>query len=264
MFRGENVDYLVRSSALDLIVDGLRVGIFSVDDLRAASKLADAGGAGYGGGMLESLGEQNIPFKDGDWICEVCGNLNFARRTECHRDSCKAPRPSRGEQYKQRNSGSGPGSIPKISNVDSRPGDWNCKKCGNLNFSFRTECNRSTCKEPRSYRDEGSMDRSGGTGDEGSRPKVRDGDWICEKCGYMNFARRTECNQCKAPRSGLSQSGGSTRTGGYGQARGGDWVCDKCNYMNFARRTECNECKAPRADCIEVSTGSGLYDPYRN
>lgn len=280
MFLERNVDKLVRSSALDLIVHGLRVGIFSVEDLKTASQLVEAvpGGPGYGGGMRASPEEQNTQFREGDWICEVCGNLNFARRTECHKDSCKAPRPSprpsRGGQFNQRSSDMGPGALPQGSNADARPGDWNCLKCGNLNFAFRTECNRSTCKEPRSSRDEGSMNRGGSIG-AGGYGQARDGDWNCAKCGYMNFARRTECNQCNAPRSGPAKGGLQSRTGGnqrrggptnggYGQARAGDWVCDKCNYMNFARRTECNECKAPRSDVVEGSSGGGLYDPYRN
>ena len=28
----------------------------------------------------------------------------------------------------------------------------------------------------------------------------RKGDWDCEECGNMNFAKRTRCNKCSAPR----------------------------------------------------------------
>lgn len=28
-------------------------------------------------------------------------------------------------------------------------GDWTCRDCGNVNFSFRTVCNRSHCGAPR-------------------------------------------------------------------------------------------------------------------
>lgn len=28
-------------------------------------------------------------------------------------------------------------------------GDWTCPKCGNMNFGFRTVCNRGKCGAPR-------------------------------------------------------------------------------------------------------------------
>lgn len=252
MYWETNVDNLVRPSSLDLVVDALHLGVFSVDDLIEATRRADSGGAGYGGGLKAERGNQNVQFKDGDWICEKCGNLNFARRTECHSDNCKAPRPSRGASQRGRGRGSGSGQ--------SRPGDWNCAKCGNLNFAFRNECHRDSCKEPRSSRDEGSMNGSAGV-NAGGFAQVQDGDWTCDKCEYVNFARRTECNQCKAPRSGGSMRSARNSARGYGPARGGDWNC-MCGYVNFARRTECNECKAPRTDGTEGSTRGGLFNPY--
>lgn len=36
--------------------------------------------------------------------------------------------------------------------------------------------------------------RSGGGG------SVRDGDWVCLGCGNVNYARRSVCNRCAAPR----------------------------------------------------------------
>jgi len=285
MFRARNVDAYVRSSALDLIVAALQMGIFSVKDLMQASRLADTGGPGFeGGGMggTSTPPEQNVQFKDGDWICDECGNLNFARRTECHRENCKAPRPSRGGpsswrggsrggQFTWRGSGrgssfsSGRGSAGRqdSSNVPSRPGDWNCAKCGNLNFAFRTECHRNNCQEPRPPGDEGSVPGAA-RATAGGYGRAQGGDWNCEKCGYMNFARRTECNQCKEPRTGGNRRPPGNSGGNYGQARGDDWNCEKCGYMNFARRTECNQCKEPRSDGGEGSTGGGRYQPYGN
>ena len=46
----------------------------------------------------------------------------------------------------------GMGMHPR-PNVPPRPGDWNCSKCGNSNFQFRTECRR--CKVARSEADKG-------------------------------------------------------------------------------------------------------------
>lgn len=266
MFHDRNVDAHVRSSALDLIVYALRMGIFSVKDLIDATRQADtvAGGASFRGGRGGTPMGQNVQFKDGDWICEKCGNLNFARRTECHREMCKAPRPSpsRGGQFSSRGRGRGSGARDS-SNRPSRPGDWSCAKCGNLNFAFRTECHKNNCKEPRSTGDEGGAPGAARTS-AGGYGRAQGGDWHCEKCGYMNFARRTECNQCKEPRKGGGMKPARNNSGNYGEARGEDWNCDKCGYMNFARRTECNECKAPRTDGAEGSTGGGRYQPYGN
>jgi len=262
MFRARNVDAYVRSSALDLIVGALHMGIFTVNDLIQATRIADTapGGESFGGGMGGMPAEQNVQFKDGDWICDKCGNLNFARRTECHRENCKAPRPSRGGQSGWRGSGRGSGVRQDSSNIPSRPGDWNCAKCGNLNFAFRTECHRNNCNEPRPTGDEEGVPGAANV-TAGGYGRAQGGDWNCEKCGYMNFARRTECNQCKEPRTGGGRAGNTA--GNYGQARGDDWNCDKCGYMNFARRTECNQCKEPRNDGAEGSTG-GRYQPYGN
>eukprot|EP00933_Yihiella_yeosuensis_P007720 TRINITY_DN11287_c0_g1_i3.p1 TRINITY_DN11287_c0_g1~~TRINITY_DN11287_c0_g1_i3.p1 ORF type:complete len:188 (+),score=32.83 TRINITY_DN11287_c0_g1_i3:85-648(+) len=41
-----------------------------------------------------------------------------------------------------------------------------------------------------------SRPRGGGGGGMEQKP----GDWICDKCSAMNFARRTECFKCHAPR----------------------------------------------------------------
>ena len=65
--------------------------------------------------------------KPGDWICKVCGNLNFNRRGFC------AGRHGKCGQTRQSN---------------WKPGDWYCT-CGNHNMAFRTHCNRTKCGLPR-------------------------------------------------------------------------------------------------------------------
>jgi len=44
-----------------------------------------------------------------------------------------------------------------------------------------------------------SPNRSGGGGAPGG-VDYRDGDWFCDSCGAHNFARRSECFKCGAPR----------------------------------------------------------------
>lgn len=89
---------------------------------------------GYGGKgmmMMQSpvvpyrgmMGGDGKPMKDGDWLCNSCGNHNFASRVNCN--SCKMVRPG------------------------FKDGDWICKdkECKNHNFKSRTECNK--CHKPK-------------------------------------------------------------------------------------------------------------------
>lgn len=66
----------------------------------------------------------------------------------------------------------------------------------------------------------------------------RPGDWNCAKCGNQNWAKRTECNKCKAPKSSASTGpgmgpgpgpvrGGGGRGGNNAVAEPGDWICPK-------------------------------------
>ena len=99
-------------------------------------------------------------------------------------------------------------------------------------------------------------------------------DWDCPQCNNSNFARRTECNRCQAPRpQGGDRREGfqrrDDRRGGFqrrddrrdgfqrrddrrdGRPRGGnnnanDWTCPACNNSNFSFRNACNRCDAPR------------------
>lgn len=41
------------------------------------------------------------------------------------------------------------GSKRSRNDVSHKDGDWTCPNCGNLNFSFRTVCNRAHCGAPR-------------------------------------------------------------------------------------------------------------------
>ena len=154
-------------------------------------------------------------------------------------------------------------------------GDWDCPKCQNNNFAFRTECNR--CGEargagggrgPRQDDRRGgnqgyqSRDRQGGRFERNDRGQNNrnGGDWDCPKCRNNNFAFRTECNSCGLPKSGGNdRRGGNDRYGG-NDRRGGndrgretkvytdnDWDCPQCNNSNFAFRQECNRCQAPRS-----------------
>lgn len=130
--------------------------------------------------------------------------------------------------------GSGFGGKPKFERKNDRnsfgggekkgrDGDWDCPKCHNNNFAFRTECKRCfTAKDgtPGKGGDNNGTPRS----NFGNKP----GDWICSQCSNDNFAFRTECKRCNAPKGdsevvpGERQNGGSGGRGaGFRGGRGG-------------------------------------------
>eukprot|EP00667_Euglena_gracilis_P013986 EG_transcript_14473 len=120
-----------------------------------------------------------------DWKCLQCDNINFARRHECKQ--CNAPRTAN--------------SPPTHVSQQYQP-DWRCTSCGNINFSRRTECKQ--CSKPRTADAEPAYAPNHAAlkaSQQFRAPKavtMGPGDWNCLACGFMNFARRTECLQCKA------------------------------------------------------------------
>eukprot|EP00249_Psilotum_nudum_P018860 c26991_g1_i3 orf=303-869(+) len=159
--------------------------------------------------------------------CQRCGDPRpmggFGGRSEERGDYYRSGPYSYGSGY---NSGSGPGGDYGrnyggnfgFGGSDVRPGDWYCSSssCGAHNFASRNNCFKCG-----SFKDAGanggrrgydSGGRSSGgsfgfgssynTGGGGGRSGFKSGDWICGRsgCNEHNFASRTECFRCQAPR----------------------------------------------------------------
>ncbi|KAK2661038.1 hypothetical protein Ddye_007571 [Dipteronia dyeriana] len=164
--------------------------------------------------------------RPGDWNCRSCSHLNFQRRDSCQR--CGEPRPGSGGgsdrgdfggSFGVGGGGRGGGSSPFgfSTGPDVRPGDWYCTvgNCGAHNFASRSSCFK--CGASKDETGGGLIDGSCG-GDiprmrgfgfgsgSSSRSGWKSGDWICTRsgCNEHNFASRTECFRCNAPRESAS------------------------------------------------------------
>ncbi|XP_047947950.1 zinc finger protein VAR3, chloroplastic-like [Salvia hispanica] len=63
----------------------------------------------------------------------------------------------------------------------------------------------------------------------GQNIEMKRGDWICQKCDFMNFARNIKCLECEEPRPKR-------------QLAGGEWECPQCSFFNYGRNVACLRC----------------------
>ncbi|PKI54911.1 hypothetical protein CRG98_024693 [Punica granatum] len=71
---------------------------------------------------------------------------------------------------------------------------------------------------------------------------LRQGDWHCPKCNFMNFSRNIKCLRCdEVNEEKLRQIREEQE---HLPLKRGDWICDKCSFLNFAKNTRCFQCKA--------------------
>ncbi|KAB2607698.1 zinc finger protein VAR3 [Pyrus ussuriensis x Pyrus communis] len=75
----------------------------------------------------------------------------------------------------------------------------------------------------------------------GKTIEMKRGDWICQRCNFMNFARNMKCLECEEARPKR-------------QLTGNEWECPQCDFFNYGRNTVCLRCDCKRPG--EVSLGS--------
>ncbi|GFP84628.1 zinc finger protein var3 chloroplastic [Phtheirospermum japonicum] len=86
--------------------------------------------------------------------------------------------------------------------------------------------------------------------------EMKQGDWVCTKCNFMNFARNIRCLKCEAERP---KSIAVDKV----EMKKGDWNCpqqkkftlgipkmgpghSRCSFMNFASNRQCLRCQGQR------------------
>lgn len=165
--------------------------------------------------------------------------------------------------------GRGGGGGPPVEGVD---GNWRCLSCSNINFGTRAVCNR--CQSPRpsdvqlmQAQMEAPAVRKGGAPVEGV-----DGNWKCLSCTNINFASRTHCNRCQAPKPTPEQleaaayAPAGQRPAAFGkggppvEGMDGNWKCINCGNINFVQRAKCNRCQTDKALSVNPMAQMLGYD----
>ena len=69
-----------------------------------------------------------------EWLCNVCGNVNYSHRVRCHMNVCSSPKGF-----------PGPFRTPPTTPVGNNLSSWTCPSCGNYNRATRENCHRTGC-----------------------------------------------------------------------------------------------------------------------
>ncbi|XP_014247288.1 zinc finger Ran-binding domain-containing protein 2-like isoform X1 [Cimex lectularius] len=127
--------------------------------------------------------QTKFQMSEGDWICTDphCGNINFAWRNKCNR--CNKDR-IEGPVKKKLGQEIGKALAEKSRGLFSAD-DWQCNKCGNVNWARRQQCNM--CNAPKFGEIEERTGYGGGYNDRGVVEYVKRDDSDNE---YDEFGRR--------------------------------------------------------------------------
>ncbi|XP_078444658.1 zinc finger protein VAR3, chloroplastic-like isoform X2 [Wolffia australiana] len=70
---------------------------------------------------------------------------------------------------------------------------------------------------------------------------MKQGDWTCPKCGFLNFAKNVKCLRCDVVSEAKIRR--FKEEFEHLPLKKGDWICLKCNFLNFAKNTRCLQCE---------------------
>ncbi|GAB4828721.1 hypothetical protein Ancab_018389 [Ancistrocladus abbreviatus] len=70
---------------------------------------------------------------------------------------------------------------------------------------------------------------------------MKQGDWICPKCNFLNFAKNMKCLRCNGVFQDRLKKMNEDQD--HLPLKKGDWICEKCNFLNFARNSKCLQCQ---------------------
>ncbi|KAJ7976459.1 zinc finger protein VAR3, chloroplastic [Quillaja saponaria] len=79
----------------------------------------------------------------------------------------------------------------------------------------------------------------------GQKIEMKRGDWICQRCSFMNFARNIKCLECEEARPKR-------------QLTGGEWECPQCDFFNYGRNMTCLRCDCKRPGEVSLGTSNSM------
>lgn len=129
-------------------------------------------------------------------------------------------------------------------------GDWICgdSDCANINFSWRTKCNKCGKEKTKVEIFKKTGSEIGKKAAEKSGGLFSADDWHCSSCGNVNWARRTDCNVCNTakfgtvePRTGLGGGYNERGTVEYIEREESDDEYDQFGRRNKKHRGSTNE-----------------------
>ena len=135
-------------------------------------------------------------------------------------------------------------------------GDWNCLKCNNLNFAFRSSCNKCSALRGENtslfnsalfmYIDENTQLYTS--------PNQGDFSFLNTpiKSTPITTAQPKIINGTRVSRDSRKIEGILAEVKRPDAGRKGDWVCLGCKNLNFSFRQECNKCFIKKDNYIEL------------